>query len=144
MYIFVGRGRMGRKLTHTGEALSSNNTAARVLLILYALGSLAVVVPLLLDLPGTGELAGTTSGKILAAAIFSLGYGAAMAARDPRRHRLVIQMLIAFTALATLAIFTRILFHNEPYRVDPAWIVLPFAAAAPVLLAVFYPRAPHG
>ncbi len=124
--------------------MSSNSTAARVLLILYAVGSLAIVVPLLLDSPGAGELAGTTSGKILAAAIFALGYGAAMAARDPRRHRLVIQVLIAFTALATLAILTRVLFHDEPYRVDPAWVVLPFAAAAPVLLAVFYPRAPRG
>ena len=124
--------------------MSSSNIAARTLLVLYALGSLAVVMPLLLDLPGAGELAGTTSGKILAAAIFSLGYGAAMAARDPWRHRLVIQVLIAFTALATLAILTRILFHDEPYRVDPAWFVLPFAAAAPVLLAVFYPRDPHG
>ncbi len=123
--------------------MSSNNTVSRVLLVLYALGSLAVVVPLLLDLPGAGELAGTTSGKILAAAIFSLGFGAAMAARDPWRHRLMIQVLIAFTALATLAIITRVLFHHEPYAVDPAWIVLPFAAAAPVLLAVFYPRAPR-
>ena len=52
------------------------------------------------------------------------------------------QVLIGFTALATVAILVRLLFHNEQYDVDPAWIVLPFAAAAPVLLAVFYPRTP--
>jgi predicted Abi (CAAX) family protease len=98
----------------------------------------------LLDVPGAGELAGTTSGKILAAAILALGFGAAMAARDPWRNRLMIQVLIAFTALATLAILIRVLFHDEPYSVDPAWMVLPFAAALPVLFVIFYPRAPSG
>lgn len=114
----------------------------RVLLALYALGSLAVVVPLLVDAPGTGELAGTTSGKILAAAIFSLGFGAAMAARDPWRHRIMIQVLIAFSALAALAILTRLLFHHEAYAIDPAWLVLPVAVVAPILFVVFYPREP--
>jgi hypothetical protein len=122
--------------------VSRRNSVARLLLVVYAAGSAAVVVPLLLDAPGAGELAGTTSGKILAAAILALGFGAALAARDPWRNRVVIQVLIAFTALASLAILTRLLFHEEPYDVDPAWMVLPFAAAAPVLLAVFYPRSP--
>ena len=119
------------------------NTVTRILLVVYALGSLAIVVPLLFDFPRAGELAGTTSGKVLAAAIVALALGAAMAARDPWRHRLMIQVLIAFTALAALAILWRLLFHHEPYSVDPAWMVLPFAAALPVLLAVFYPRAPR-
>ena len=114
----------------------------RVVLLLYALGSVAVAVPLVLDLTGAGELAGTTSGKILAAAVFSLGFGAAMAARDPWRNRVMIQVLIAFTALAALAILSRLLFHTEPYSVDPAWLVLPLAVVATVLLALFYPRAP--
>ena len=55
----------------------------------------------------------------------------------------MIQVLIAFTALAAIAILSRLLFHNEHYRIDPAWVVLPFAIAAPVLLGVFYPRAPR-
>ncbi len=122
--------------------MPARNTVTRVLLVLYALGSFAVVVPLLLDLPGAGELAGTTSGKILAAAVFSLGLGAALAARDPWRNRIVVQMLMAFTTLAALAILWRLLFHEEAYDVDPAWMVLPVACAAPVLLAVFYPRSP--
>jgi hypothetical protein len=117
-------------------------TVLRVLLVLYAAGSLAIVAALLLDAPGAGDLAGTTSGKVLAGAILALGFGAGMAARDPRRNRLMIQVLIAFTAMAALAILTRLLFHDEPYDVDPAWLVLPFAAAASVLLAVFYPREP--
>jgi hypothetical protein len=125
------------------EVASRRTIVVRVLLLLYALGSVAVAMPLVLDLTGAGELAGTTSGKILAAAVFSLGCGAAMAARNPWRNRLMIQVLIAFTALAALAILSRLLFHDEPYRIDPAWLVLPFAIAATVLLAVFYPRAPR-
>ena len=54
----------------------------------------------------------------------------------------MIQVLIGFTALATVAIVIRLLFHDKQYDVDPAWIVLPFAAAASVLLVVFYPRTP--
>jgi hypothetical protein len=115
----------------------------RVVLLLYAAGSVAVAVPLVLDLTGAGELSGTTSGKILAAAILALAYGAFAAARDPWRDRTVIKVLIAFTALAVLAILSRLLFHHEPYAWDPAWLVLPFAIAAPVLLAVFYPRPPE-
>jgi hypothetical protein len=119
------------------------NTILRILLVLYAIGSAAVIIPLLLDLSNTGELAGTTSGKVLAAAIASFGYGAAMASRDPWRNRLMIQSLIAFTALAAVAILWRLLFHHEVYAVDPVWMVLPIAVAAPVLLAVFYPRPPE-
>ena len=121
--------------------MTPRTTILRVLLVLYAVGSLAIVVPLLLDAPGAGELAGTTSGKILAAALLALGFGAALAARDPWGNRAVILVLIAFTAMAAVAILTRLLFHDEPYDMDPAWLVLPFAAAAPVLLALFYPRA---
>jgi hypothetical protein len=125
-----------------GAALPARNTVTRILLGLYALGSFAVVVPLLLDLPGAGDLAGTTSGKILAAAVFSLGLGAALAARDPWRNRLVIQIIMAFTALAALAILWRLMFDDKAYDVDPAWMVFPIACAAPVLFAVFYPRGP--
>jgi hypothetical protein len=122
----------------------TRDTITRVLLILYALGSLFVVVQLLLDRPGAGELAGTTSGKILAAAIFSMAVGAVIAARDPWGNRTVILMLIVFMGLAALAILWRLLFHHELYAVDPAWLVLPVAVAGPVLLAVFYPRPPQG
>ena len=113
----------------------------RVLLGLYAAGSVAVVGLLLVDAPGAGELAGTTSGKVLAAAILALGFGAAMAARDPWRNRTMIKVLIVFTALAALAVVTRLVLHDEPYDLDPAWLVLPFAAALPVLFIVLFPRA---
>lgn len=122
--------------------MSTKNSVARILLALYALGSLAVVIPLVFDLSNTGELAGTTSGKILAAAILALGIGAALAARDPWGNRSVIIVLMVFMGLAALAILWRLLFHRESYAVDPAWMVLPVAIAGPVLLAVFYPKPP--
>ena len=89
------------------------------------------------------ELVATTSGKILAAAILAMGFGAAMAARDPWQHRLVIQVVMLFTALAALAVVYRILDHHDFYGVDPTRMVLAVAVAVPVLLAVFYPRPPQ-
>jgi hypothetical protein len=115
---------------------------ARLLLVLYAIGTPVVAIPLAFGLGHAGELADTTSGKVLAAALLALGFGALMAARDPWRHRLTVQVLIVFSALATLAIVYRVAFEDHPH--DPAWVLLPFAAAAPVLLTFFYPRRPTG
>jgi hypothetical protein len=117
-------------------------TTIRILLVLYAIGSAAIAFALLFAFPGTGELSGTTSGKVLAAALIALGFGAVLAMRDPWRDRIVIQILIVFLVLASLAIVARLLFHHEPYAVDPAWMVLPFAVAAPALFAAFYPKGP--
>ncbi len=50
----------------------------------------------------------------------------------------MIQVLIVFTALSALAIVYRLVAERHSH--DPAWIVLPFAIAAPALLAYFYPR----
>ena len=118
------------------------NRVARILLVLYALGSVAIAVPLLFAFGHAGDLADTTSGKILAAALVAMGFGALAAARDPWRHRLMIQVVMAFTALSSLAIVYRLAF--EGHAVFPTLILLPFAVAAPVLFAVFYPRRPRG
>ena len=64
----------------------------QILLVLYFLGSVAIAVPLLSSLGHAGNLAGTTSGKILAAALIAMGIGALGAARDPWRQRLMIQV----------------------------------------------------
>ncbi len=122
--------------------MPTKNDVSRILLALYALGSVAVVIPLVLDLPGAGELAGTTSGKILAAAILALGLGAALAARDPWENRVIIPVLIAFMGLASLAILWHLFVHRQLYGAHPAWLVLLVAVAGPVLLAAFYPRRP--
>jgi hypothetical protein len=110
----------------------------RILLAVYFVASLAVAFPVALGIGRAGELAGTTSGRILAAAIVSLGIGAMLAATDPRRHRAVILVLIVFTTLAALAIASRLI--ADEHRNDPAAIVLPFVIACPVLFAIFYPR----
>ncbi len=109
----------------------------RILLAAYFVASLAVAFPVALGIGRAGELAGTTSGKILAAAIVALGVGALLAALDPQRHRGVVVVLIVFTALASLAILSRLI--GDTHRHDPAAILLPFVAACPVLLALFYP-----
>jgi len=113
---------------------------ARILLIAYAIGSVAIAIPLAFALGNAGDLADTTSGKILAAALLAMGFGALAAARDPWRDRLMIMVLMVFTALSSLAIIYRLAF--EGHAVFPTLILLPFAVAAPVLFALFYPRRP--
>lgn len=120
--------------------MSDRNTMTRVLLVIYAIGSVAIAIPLLFAFEGSGELKNTTSGKILAGALIALGLGALLATRDPWQHRLMVTVVMTFTTLAALAIAYRLLFEHKVH--DPAWIVLPFAVAAPILFGVFYPRRP--
>jgi peptidoglycan/LPS O-acetylase OafA/YrhL len=115
---------------------------ARILLVVYAVGSVAVAARLVLVFGHAGDLADTTSGKILAAALVAMGLGALAAARDPWRNRLMIQVVIGFTALASLAIAYRLAFEDHPAY--PTMVLLALAVAAPVLLALFYPRRPGG
>jgi hypothetical protein len=114
----------------------------RWLLFLYFLGSVAIAIPLVFNVAHAGNLSGTTSGKVLAAALVAMGVGALGAARDPGGQGLMIRVLIVFTALAACAVIYRLV--AERHYHDPAWIVLPFALAAPVLLAYFYPRQEPG
>lgn len=113
----------------------------RILLVLYALASVLIALPLVFA-EDAGSLGRTTSGRILAAALIALGLGALGAVRDPWANRLVIKMLIAFTGMATLVIAIRITFHH--HQNDPGWFLLPPAAVACVLLSVFFPRPPRG
>jgi MFS family permease len=117
------------------------NRVAQCLLVLYAVGSVAIAVPLLFTLGHSGDLADTTSGKILSAALLAMGFGALAAARDPWGNRIVIQVVMVFTALSSLAIVYRLAFEQQHPRF-PAWILLPLAVAAPILFALFYPRRP--
>jgi hypothetical protein len=118
------------------------NRITQFLLVLYAAGSVVVAIPLLFAFGNAGDLADTTSGKVLAAALLAMALGALLAARDPWANRVLIPVLIAFTAMSALAIVYRLAF--EEHVNDPAWMVLPFAVAAPALLTLFYPRAPAG
>ena len=116
------------------------NRIAQILLVLYALGSVAVAIPLLFAFAHAGDLADTTSGKILAAALLAMAFGALAAARDPWQHRLIIWVIMAFTSFAALAIVYRLVLEEHPG--DPAWMLLTLSVAAPVLFALFYPRPP--
>jgi hypothetical protein len=118
------------------------NKIAQILLVLYAAGSVAVAIPLLFAFPRAGDLADTTSGKILAAALVAMAFGALLAARDPWQHRTMILVVIVFTSFSALAIGYRLAFEDLWH--DPAWMMLPLAIAAPVLFTLFYPRAPAG
>ena len=119
----------------------------RIVLVTYALGSPVIAAAVAFGLGNAGNLADTTSGKILASALLALGYAAFIASRDPWRHRLIVQVLVVFTVLATLAIVYRLAFgpaYHGLYTRDSAWYVLPVAAALPVLFVLLYPRRPLG
>ena len=113
---------------------------ARPLLVVYAIGSVAVAIPLLLGFGNAGDLADTTSGKILAAALLAMGLGALVASRDPWRDRLMIKVIIAFTTLSAVAIAYRLTL--EDHSAFPTLILLPLAVAAPILFALSYPHGP--
>lgn len=113
----------------------------RALLITFA--AVAVVFAgAILTLPHTGNLAGTTSGKVLAAALLALALGAGLAVRDPWQHRSTITVLIAFLVLSALAIAFRLAAGR--HQNDPSWYLFVAAVIAPILLVVFYPRPPKG
>ncbi len=118
--------------------MSARDAVTRVLLALYVVGSVAVILPLVLDL--AGDLSATTSGKILAAGVAALAFGAVLALRDPWANRAVIQVLIAFLGLAALAILYRLLFEEHP--LFPTAVILVVDVAGAVLFAAFYPRPP--
>jgi hypothetical protein len=113
----------------------------RLLLWLYALGCVAVAIPVAFAFGASGDLAGTTSGKALAGALVVLAYGAVRAAGDPWRYRVIVQMLILFVVCAALAVLYRIIF--EAHALEPSSAVLAAGVAAAVLLVVFYPRPPE-
>lgn len=117
----------------------SRNTPIRVLLAVYGVSSAAIALVLFLGLPGTGDLSGTTSGHILAAAILALGIGALTAIPDPWRHRRIVQIIILFTVMATVVIGVRVGTHSI-HGLDRAWVLVPASAACPILLGIFYPK----
>jgi hypothetical protein len=119
--------------------------ATRLLLYLHVFGSLIGVALLAGGRIGNVadiHLAGTTSGKILGlSSLLSLAYGALRAAQDPRRSRLLIQVLIVFTSLAALALLYRLFIEGHSHDVF-TWLLLVPAIAVPVLFLTFYPGEP--
>jgi hypothetical protein len=123
--------------------MTSREKLLKITLLAFAFGSPVISAAVAVGRGDAGNLADTTSGKVLASALLALGYAAFTASRDPWRHRLIVRVLIVFTALATLSILYRLAFgpaYHHAYARDPAWYVLPFAMAPCVLFLLLYPR----
>jgi len=120
----------------------ARDAVTRLLLVAYAIGTVVIAIPLAFALGSAGDLADTTSGKVLAAALLAMGFGALRASREPWRDRLMVQVLIVFTGLSALAIAYRLVFEDHPLL--PAGFLLVLAIASPILLVAFYPRPPEG
>lgn len=115
----------------------------QAVLWIYVAGSLLGCVLLLVGRVGNVNdvnIAATTTGKILGlGSLVSLAYGAARAALDPARNKVVVQVLILFTALAALAILYRLFVEGENHTLA-TWTLLLLAVAGPVLMVALYPR----
>jgi MFS family permease len=140
VYPSYTRAELLRYLSLFAAPMIDRDKVTKLLLIVYALGSVAMAVALLIY-GHAGDLAKTTSGRILAAALLTLGLGALLSVRDPWSHRVVFKMIIVFTALAAGAIVYRLAAGQHVN--DPSWLLLPFAVVAPILFTIFYPRAPR-
>lgn len=81
-----------------------------------------------------------TGGKILGAAVFALGIGALLAARDPYRHRVTVQTGIVFTAVSVVTLLYRVLFESDLTPVTASWAFIAVMASFLILFCVFYPR----
>lgn len=82
-------------------------------LCVYAAAGLAVSVPLMLLLGPSAHATNATTVRLFGAALFALALGALAAAREPARHRIVLLMEIAFTALASLVLTFKVLIHHS-------------------------------
>lgn len=111
--------------------------ALRTLLAIYFLASAAVAAIIAFKIGRGGNLADTTSGRILAGAVLTLGLGALAASFDPHRYRVAIQLVMLFLALSIPALAYRVFF--ESHTSDPAWLILPGVIIFLAVLGYLYP-----
>ena len=81
-----------------------------------------------------------TGGKVLAAAVLALGIGSLLAARDPYRHRVMVQTLIVFNAAGLVGLLYRVLFESEMTPIGASWTFIALMTGFLVLFYVFYPQ----
>jgi len=81
-----------------------------------------------------------TGGKVLAAAVLALGIGSLLAARDPYRHRVMVQTLIVFNAAGPVGLLYRVLFESEMTPIGASWTFIALMTGFLVLFYVFYPQ----
>lgn len=81
-----------------------------------------------------------TMVKMLGAALAALGVGSLLAARDPLRHRVIVQTEIVYTAASAAVLLYRLV-RFPALTPDVAWLWFAGYAVFCVLFSVTYPRA---
>lgn len=112
--------------------------ALRLVLYAFAGAGVSAAAALFLLLGPASTASNGTSVRVLGAALAALGLGAAIAARDPYRHRVLIVIEMVFMALASLALAYRIVFEDKTH--DRAWLILPPMLVCLTLLGWLFPR----
>ena len=125
--------------------MSTSNSPARYVLVLHFIVALVFGV-LLLAFAGrfarwvNWSYYDPTFAKMLGAALFGLSIGSLLAARDPLKHRVIVQMEIVYTLVASVAVLYRLVRYDST---TPTFAWVPFAVTAAffVLFSLTYPRA---
>ena len=111
-----------------------------LVLYVYAAFGLVISVPLMLLL---GPAAGATNGtsvRLFGAALFALAVGAVAVGRDPARNKVVLVMETVFTALASLALTSKVLIHHSHPGFDERdYLFLAFTLVCLILLLSTFP-----
>jgi hypothetical protein len=123
--------------------MSARSSASRYVLVAHAVVGLVFAVPMLFF---AGRAANwvvwvgfdATMVKLLGAALAALAVGSLLAARDPLRHRIMVQTEIVFTVLGALSLAWRLWFGAG---VTPNFAYVGFGVllAFAVLFSVTYP-----
>ncbi len=125
--------------------MPADNRFAQYVLFLHFVVAAAASLPLLLF---AGRAAAwvdwvpfdATMAKMLGAALLALAVGSLLAARDPLRHRVVVQTEIVYTGASVAVLLYRLLRFPE-FTPDVAWAWFAAFAVFFVLFSVSYPRA---
>jgi len=111
-----------------------------LVLYVYAVVGLLVSMALMLLLGPAADVQNATSVRLLGAALFSLGIGAVVAAREPSRNKSLLVVEIFFTALATLVLILKVVIHHSHADFDErVYLVLAPTLVCLVLLVITFP-----
>ena len=124
--------------------MSASNSPARYVLVLHFIVAAVFAVLLLLLAHRLARWVDwrpfdPTMAKMLGAAMAGLCIGSLLAARDPLKHRVIVQMEIVYTFVASVAVLYRLVRYNDT---TPHFAWVPFAVTTVffVLFSLTYPR----
>jgi hypothetical protein len=107
--------------------------------VAFAALSLIGAVALTFSLGPVSHAANQTTVRVVGAALFALGYGAAAAARDPAGNRIVLPIEIVFTALSAAEIVRKLVVDRGGQATT--WLLLGALVAGLALLLRVAPAA---